>query len=104
MLGHLPSMSEHVLTMFRYAFILFGHLELAKPSDSVRFGQMLGWLGLLIVSLSALVNFVRTQVVGKLETMRQWSSLSSIGGVFEQLDAANEQHTAKELDRLHEEE
>ena len=62
--------------------ILFGHLELAKPSESVRFGQMLGWLGLLIVSLSALVNFVRTQVVGKLEGMRQWSSLSSIGGIW----------------------
>ncbi len=72
----------HALASMVLIAILFGHLELAKPSDSVRFGQMLGWLGLLIVSLSALVNFVRTQVVGKLETMRQWSSLSSIGGIW----------------------
>ncbi len=72
----------HALASMVLIAILFGHLQLAKPSDSVRFGQVLGWLGLLIVSLSALVNFVRTQVVGKLEGMRQWSSLSSIGGIW----------------------
>ena len=62
--------------------VLFGHLEMVRSTDGVRFAQMLGWIVLLVASLVWLTLIVKRQIVVRVDQSRQWTNLANFGGIW----------------------